>query len=190
MRSPIARAALASGLAIVLALPAAAVAAPKRTPYAAAPAQVRKDLARIFADCGAKPDLIRSTARFHTAPVGGRGHRDYLFTFANDWPRPFKSDDYPKGGRCNGNYAWTVLWMDLGGGRYQQHVLENGAVVAKGDDYAVLQAGCDDGHAADGPVSSRAWVLAWNAKHRTFDPLTQCGKTEAATEWLKAHGYN
>ncbi|MGA0603104.1 hypothetical protein ACO2Q3_20520 [Caulobacter sp. KR2-114] len=183
MRTSFVRAALA----LILALPSAAGAAPRYTPYAAAPAQVRKDLMKIFAECGTRPEVVRSTARLETAPVGGPGRKDYLFSFGkDDWPREFKSEEYPAGGRCNSNYSWTVLWMDLGGGRFQQRVLADGAVVAKGGRYLVVESGCKA--TAEGPPASYAWVLAWNARHHTFEPQTRCETLDEATQWLKAQG--
>jgi len=186
MRSPFARAVLA----LALVLPTIADAGARTIAFAAAPAQVRKDLLSIFADCGAKPAAVRSKARIEIAPIGGRGHKDYIFAFSQDsWPRSKTTDDFPGGGMCDANYSWTVLWMDVGGGHYQQRIIKNSDVVSKGDQYMILEAGCDAA-STDGPWWSFGWVLAWNAKHRTFDPLTQCGKIEAATDWLKAHGYN
>lgn len=160
--------------------------APKKVYFGQAPAQVRRDLLSIFAECGTSPEIVRSTAIVEQGPYGGPGRRDFKFAFTKaDWPRKWNSVEYPSHGRCTGNYEWLVLWMSLPNGNYKELVLVGDSLIAKRERYLIFDVGC-----GEGPWWSSGHFASWNTTRQAFVPVTKCMKKGSAAAWITAHGYD
>jgi hypothetical protein len=165
--------------------PVASAPSPMRTiPFAQAPRQVRDDLLRVMASCGAPAARVRAHATFDVGPLGGPGRRDYFFEAA-----PGAGD-----GRvsiCTGNFTWQVIWLHLSGDRYMK-VLRTNNLIFVGPKRSLLfdadvESNCAAPRASGWSDNGRFW--AWKPRAARYEPVTRCMLREDATAWAKARGY-
>jgi hypothetical protein len=157
-----------------------------RLSYFEAPRQIQRDLLTVFAECGTSAEIVTSTAIVEAGPFGGRGRRDFKFSFSqDDWPRKWNPAEYPLHGRCEGNYLWFILWMHLNGDRYKELITVGDTLVSRRGRYILFDVGCNAV-----PWWSRGRFVTWKPKRQSFVAISKCMNLDDAKSWITAHRYN
>jgi hypothetical protein len=157
-----------------------------------APKQVQRNLIEYFAGCDIPARITRSAARLDVGPIGGPGRKDYYFGFLGDyWKAPASALDH-LGQGCMPNHYWSLIWMNVGSGRYEELEEDNVSIYIKQLQILIV----NPAHHCDLKTWSRArawWdcvrFQTWDARSAKFRPLTPDMTLDDADAWAKAHGY-